>query len=450
MQKTKVLILGGGFAGSRILNQVQKKFKAKSDIEISLVSDDNFFLFTPMLPEVSSGMLHPSDVSTPIRTFCKNAKFYHAKMSHIDLEKRKVAITRIFDQKLILLHYDYLVLALGSTDNFFGNKNIEKYSFTIKTLEDAIAIRNHVISMLESADNEDDKDVQDELMNFVVVGGGFAGVEIAAEINDFILDAAKNFYKNIDREKIRVILVSARNGILPEVGENLGQYALKFLKKSGIQVITNRKAVNAGEDHVLLDNNTTIPCTTLVWAGGMVVDPVVSSLDCLHDSSGRIMVDEFLRVKDHPNVFAVGDCAYVTDKTTGKPYPTTAQIAIREAKIASHNLISIVKKSNKQMKPLEYKNKGVMATIGKRTGVSLINGIPLRGFSAWLIWRLFYWNNLPTREKKIRVAFDWMLDLLFRGDIMTVGVIKKKTLSKLEPSISINRQNYQSSSNVDA
>lgn len=445
MQKTKILILGGGFAGTRVLNQVQKKFKNDPNIEISLVSDDNFFLFTPMLPEVSSGMLHPSDISTPIRTFCKNAKFYHAKISHIDLEKRKVTITRIFDQKLILLHYDYLVLALGNTDNFFGNKNIEKYSFSIKTLEDAIAIRNHVISMLESADNEDDEVVQDELVNFVVIGGGFAGVEIAAEINDFILDAAKNFYKNIDKKMIRIILVSSRNGILPEVGDSLGKYALKFLKKSGIQVITNRKAVDAGEDYVLLDNNITIPCTTLVWAGGMVVDPVVSSLDCLHDSSGRIIVDEFLRVKDHPNVFALGDCAYITDKTTGKPYPTTAQIAIMEAKIVSHNLISIVKKSNKQIKSFEYKNKGVMATIGRRTGVSLVCGIPLRGFSAWILWRLFYWNNLPTREKKIRVAFDWMLDLLFRADIMTVGIIKKKTLSKLEPSISIERQNYQGS-----
>src|SRR5579883_1518761 len=175
--KTKILILGGGFAGSNILREMQKQ--QRDDVEITLVSQDNFFLFTPMLPEVSSGMLHASDITTPIRSFCKTANFCHARVLSIDLDSKEVKVVRIFDQKEMVIEYDYLVLAMGSKDNFFGNVNIEEFAFTVKTLEDAIAIRNHVVSVLECADQEHDKVLQEQLLRFVVVGGGFAGIEIA-------------------------------------------------------------------------------------------------------------------------------------------------------------------------------------------------------------------------------------------------------------------------------
>ncbi len=272
--KTKILILGGGFAGSNVLREIQNKFK-ESDTEITLISQDNFFLFTPMLPEISSGMLHASDITTPIRTFCKTANFCHAKILSIDVEHKSVSVIRIFDQKETVLEYDYLVLALGSKDNFFGNNNIEEFAFTIKTLEDAIAIRNHIISVLECADQERDQILQEQLLRFVVVGGGFAGVEIATEINHFLQNAAKSYYKNIDFKKIHVIIVSARDGILPEVGDELGKFALDYVRKSGIEVIANTKAVDAGEDHVLLSDNTIVPCATLIWAGGVTVDPLI-------------------------------------------------------------------------------------------------------------------------------------------------------------------------------
>lgn len=430
--KKKILILGGGFAGITALKQLQKSFDNNPDIEISLVSDDNFFLFTPMLPEVASGMLHPSDISTPIRNLSKTAQFYNAKITEIDLEKNNVQIKRIFDQKSIILEYDYLIMALGSVDNFFGNKNMEKYSFTIKTLEDALAIRNHVISMLESADYEDNPTLQDELVNFVVVGGGFAGVEIAAEINHFVKDAAKHYYKKIDPKKLRVILISARNGILPELGVQLGEYSLRFLKKSGVEVITNTRAIDAGEDFVLLSDNTIIPCTTLIWAGGVMVEPIIKSLKTKHGPSGKIIVDEYLKAIGFSNVFVLGDAAYLIDKSTGESYPPTAQIAIRQAKIVSANLVLEIKHGQKP-KPFTYANRGIMATIGKRTGVALLRDQKLHGLFAWVLWRTFYLSNLPTKEKKFRVAIEWFLDLFFRrGDILTVGRIKKKTISKLE------------------
>lgn len=433
-RKTKVLILGGGFAGSNVLQEMQKQFK-RDDVEITLVSQDNFFLFTPMLPEISSGMLHASDITTPIRTFCKTATFCHAKILSIDIENKCVSVIRIFDQKVSVLEYDYLVLALGSKDNFFGNANIEEFAFTIKTLEDALAIRNHVISVLECADQEKDTILQEQLLRFVIVGGGFAGVEIATEINHFLQDAVKHYYKNIDSKKIRTMIISARDGILPEVGEELGKFALDYVRKSGIEVITNTKAVDAGEDHVLLSDNTIVPCATLVWAGGVTVDPLIATLKCEHGQSGRLVVDKYMRMKDYPSIFALGDCANLVDVKNNIVYPTTAQIAIRQAKLVSENLAMELEGKGNSMKPFDYQNKGVMATIGKRTGVALINGRKFYGFSAWLLWRSFYWAHLPTREKKIKVAFDWLLGSIFRADIMTVGFIKKKTLSRLETPI---------------
>lgn len=446
-RRPRVLILGGGFAGSNALREVQKRLGESA--EITLVSQDNFFLFTPMLPEISSGMLHPSDISTPIRTFCKTANFCHARVLSIDLDEKSVTVVRIFDQKESTLKYDYLILAMGSKDNFFGNVNIEEFAFTIKTLEDAIAIRNHIISVLECADQEKDQILQEQLLRFVIVGGGFAGVEIATEINHFLHDAVKNFYKNVEASKIRVIIVSARNGILPEVGDDLGKYALDYVQKSGIEVLTNTKAIDAGEDHVLLSDNTVIPCATLIWAGGVIVEPIISSLKCEHGTSGRVVVDQYLRLKDHQDIFALGDCAHLVDRHNNMVYPTTAQIAIRQAKIVSHNLAADINGQKNTMMMFDYKNKGVMATIGKRVGVALINGRKVFGFQAWFLWRFFYWVNLPTAEKKVKVAFDWLLHSIFRADIMTVGFIKKKTLTRLEtPIYSILERTQDESENL--
>ena len=429
--KKNILILGAGFGGSTLLKKLQKNFK-EDEIEIKIVSDDNYFLFTPMLPEVTSGMLHPSDISIPIRTLCTFADFFHAKVTSVDLEKQKVKIQQVFDQKFITLEYDYLVIAMGSTDNFFGNQNIEKYFLTIKTLEDALSIRNHVINALEGADVESDAVLQDKLSNFVIVGGGFAGVEVAAEINHFVKDAAKHFYKKIQPENMKVFLISARNSVLPELGDELGAYSLQYLKKSGIEVVTNTKAIDAGEDFVLLGDNTIIPCATMIWAGGVIVEPIIKSLKAEHGPSGRIIVNDSLQVQGFSNVFAIGDAAHLIDKSTGDAYPPTAQIAIKQAKHVA-SCLKLIIKQNKNVTLFTYANRGVMATIGKRTGVALLRDQKLHGIVAWFLWRLFYLTNLPTQEKKIRVGFEWFLDLFFqRSEILTVGKIKNKIFLDLD------------------
>jgi len=418
----RILILGGGYGGVGVLKQLQEAFQSDPEVSISLVSQDNFFLHTPLLPEMATGMLASRHIATPIRAFCKRARYYQAKVEQIDLNNNIVTITRTLDNQKRDLEYDYLVTALGGKTNFFGNKNIEKYALTIKTLGDAITLRNHIISILESADQEEDPGLLSKLMTFVVVGGGFSGVETVGEINDFVRESAEKFYRNIDVEKIRIILVSAGEKILPEIGD-LGEYAVKSLTNNGVEIIKNTKLVDAEAEHVVLDNGMKIPCGTLVWAGGVTVDPVISNLDTEHSPRGNVVVDKFLKLKNHPNVFALGDCASITDERTGKPYPPTAQHAVREAKIVSKNIISSVRDENSQ-KAFVYQSKGSMAKIGKRNGVALLMGNKIHGFAAWFLWRQYYLSTLPTTEKKFRVAIDWFADLFFPRDITILSGVK--------------------------
>ena len=410
-----------------MLKHLQKTFQSYPEVSISLVSQDNFFLHTPLLPEMATGMLASRHIATPIRAFCKRARYYQAKVKQIDLNNNKVTITRALDSQKRELEYDFLVIALGGKTNFFGNKNVEKYALTIKTLGDAIVLRNHVISMLESADQEEDPDVLSKLMTFVVVGGGFSGVETIGEINDFVRESAEKFYRNIDVEKIRIILVAAGEKILPEIGD-LGEYAMESLTNNGVEIIKNTKLVDAEAEHLVLDNGMKIPYGTLIWAGGVTVDPVISKLKTEHSPRGNVVVDKFLKLKNHPNVFALGDCASITDERTGKPYPPTAQHAVREAKIVSENIISSVRAEiffllNSQ-KAFVYDSKGSMAKIGKRNGVALVMGNKIHGFAAWFLWRQYYLSTLPTTEKKFRVAIDWFADLFFPRDITILRGVK--------------------------
>ena len=418
----RILILGGGYAGVNVLKHLQKTFESDTEVSISLVSQDNFFLHTPLLPEMATGMLASRHIATPIRAFCKRARYYQAKVDSIDLNNNKVTISRALDSQKRELEFDYLVIALGGKTNFFGNKNVEKHALTIKTLGDAIVMRNHIISILESADQEEDPNVLSKLMTFVVVGGGFSGVETVGEINDFVKESVDKFYRNIDPEKIKIILVSAGEKILPEIGD-LGDYAMESLTKNGVEIIKNTKLVDAEPEQISLDNGMKIPYSTLVWAGGVTVDPVVSKLDTEHSSRGNILVDKFLRIKNHPQVFALGDCASITDERTGKPYPPTAQHAVREARIASENIISSIK-GNDSQKPFVYQSKGSMAKIGKRNGVALVMGRRIHGFTAWFLWRQYYLSTLPSAEKKFRVAIDWFADLFFPRDITILSGVK--------------------------
>ena len=440
IQGKRILILGGGFAGIEVLRRLQNAFEDDVEIDITLVSRDNFFLFTPMLPEVSSGMIETRHIVTPIRAFCKRARFYEANVESIDLENKQVIITKAIGNPMDPVHlnrhvlnYDYLVIGLGGETNFFGMKDLERNAFTLKTLEDAVILRNHVISMLEQADlehenNDEDDHLRKSLVTFVVVGGGFGGVEVVGELNSLIRDSIEAFYHNIDIKKdVRVILVNASERILPEVSEGLSEFALQKLRESGVEVILNKRLSSYTNGQAELNDGTLIPTFTLIWAGGVTPSKLIKDLTCEHDKRGRIIVNNYLQVHKYDRVFALGDCASITDPHTKNPYPPTAQHAIREGKVAAKNLISIIKNRREKgeeveekrssMKRFDYKTKGTMAEIGKRTGVGDILGLKVHGFVAWWIWRTYYLANLPTIEKKIRVMIDWTIDLFFKRDV---------------------------------
>lgn len=437
--KNKILILGGGFGGIEVLKKIQQKLPGGIH-DISIVSKDNFFLFTPMLPEVSSGMIETRHIVTPIRAFCKKAKFYEAIVKDIDFEKKQVVVSNVILDKNMdadwhenRLSYDYLIISMGGETNFFGMEDVKKYSYTMKNLGDAIVLRNHVIDMLEQASIEQDDKLRTSLMTFVVVGGGFAGVETVGELNGLIREAVRDFYDEIDVKNIRVILADGSDRILHEVSDDLSQFATKKLKNSGIEIILKNQVSSATKSSMKLHDGTIIQTHTIVWTGGVVPERLVKNLKCEHDDHGRILVDGNLKLKNLDGVYAIGDCASLIDPHTSKPYPPTAQNATEQAKVVVNNLISSIKGRNQSI--FDYKSRGLMAQIGKRNAVGILFGLKVHGLIAWMIWRYYYLSHLPTFEKKLRVIIDWSIDLFFKPDITRLKIFSESQEIQTKDSI---------------
>ncbi len=426
-----IVILGGGFAGVEVLRNLQKKFHNDGRVEITLVSKGNFLLFTPMLPEVASGMIETRHIVTPLRSFCKKAKLCEANVESIDLENKLVTMTHAIGRQSQpsewrehTLKYDYLVIALGSENNFFGMSEIEENAFTMKTIEDAIALRNHMINILEQANLEhDNHDLRKSLLTFVVVGGGFSGIETVGAINDFVRESIQEYYPDIYMSDVRVVLVSATDKILEQIDEGLGEFALEKLKENGVNFVMNTQVKGATKNKAILHDDTVIPCHTLIWTAGVTPNKLIANLQCEHDKAHRIIANNYLEVSGYEDVvYALGDCASITDPNTGKPYPPTAQHAIRQGKVVAKNIFSSIKGKAKQKRKFDYKTKGMMAEIGKRTGVAILFGrIKLHGILAWWLWRSYYLANLPTAKKKLKVMGDWTSDILFKPDVSQVS-----------------------------
>ena len=438
IQQTRILILGGGFAGIQVLMQLQSVFQNNIGVDLTLVSRDNFFLFTPMLPEVSSGMIETRNIVTPVRAFCNRARFYEADIDAIDLQNKEIVISHALGRqsnpigrRSHILKFDFLVIALGNETNFFDNEDVTKNSFTIKTIGDAIVLRNHIINMLEQADIEhEDADLRKNLMTFVVAGGGFSGVETVGELNDFIRESIRRFYHNINETDARIVLINSGQRILPEVTEDLSEFALQKIRKSGVEVLLNTRLQAADSNNVKLSDGSTISCNTLVWAAGIKPDVLIRNLPCDHDKGGRLVTNKYLEVQGHEFVYSLGDCACIVDPNTGKPYPPTAQHALKQGRIAAHNIVYSVRKEpalkadrdNKGKKVFDYKTRGVMALIGRRNGVGILFGVRVHGFIGWCVWRFYYLSTLPTLQKKLRVMVDWFIDLFFKRDVTRLKI----------------------------
>ncbi|MEO9276834.1 MAG: NAD(P)/FAD-dependent oxidoreductase [Nitrososphaera sp.] len=432
----RILVLGGGFAGIECVRKLESYFSHDDSVQITLVSEDNFLLFTPMLPQVASGTIETRHIVIPIRTLLKKTKFYEAEVRNIDPYGKTVTLSGTSEKRGISLHYDYLVLALGSQTNFFGMDNLERLSYSMKSLNDAVVLRNRVIDMLEQADNETDPILKKSLLTFVIVGGGFAGIETAGELMDFLHDARK-FYPNIEKSDIRVVVLEALPSILPGFNEKLAKFALEKLQQRGIEVKVGTKLSSFSGEEVVIEDaqppkaSAYVPSTinaiqtmTLVWTAGVTpVDIVKKSV--FKTNRGGIVVNEFLQAVDFPEVFAIGDCCYLVDPLSNRPIPPTAQNAESEAKVAAKNLYSSIKNSKKTK--FVYSPRGQMAIIGKRSAIASIFGIHLHGFTAWWIWRTIYLLKIPKINKRIRILLDWTADVFFDRDIARLKVMRPKT-----------------------
>jgi NADH:ubiquinone reductase (H+-translocating) len=416
-RKKRIVILGGGFGGVYAAIHLEKLLAREGAVEICLVSHDNFFLFTPMLHEIAASDLEITNIVNPLRKLLRKVEVLVGDVNQIDLPNKRVLISHGYRKHSLQIDYDHLVIALGSITNFYGIPGLAELAFAMKSLPDAIQLRTQIIRHLEEANSECNSADRQSLLTFMVAGGGFAGVETVAALNDFVREAL-SFYPNLCEGMLRVLLVHSGPVILPELGEALGRYTQKVLGGRGVEIRLNTRVKSMTEDDVSLAHHIPIPCRTLVWTAGTVPSPLISSLPCAKER-GRIVVNQFLQVPDWPNVWAVGDCAFVPDiRKPGRSHPPTAQHAIREGKVVAQNIAAAFVGCPR--KSFSYQTIGLLASIGRRTGVARIFGFNFSGFFAWWMWRTIYLSKLPGLDKKVRVAFDWTLDLLFPKDVCAV------------------------------
>ena len=409
-RKTRILILGGGFAGVEVARVLENLLDTR-DAEIRLVSRDNFLLFTPMLHEVAASDLDITTIVNPIRKMVRHTEFIAATVNSMNLLEQTVTIAHGVDQHTHILGYDHLVLALGSVSYFRGIPGLAENAMTMKTLEDAITLRNRMIAHLEEADPDCSEITRDAMLTMVVAGGGFAGVETVSGIFDF-MESALQAYPNLSVSMLRVVLIHGGSHLLPELGPELGEFTRSKLVARGIEVLLNRKLIASTPNDVTLDDGMVVPTKFVVWTGGNTTPAQLADLRTSSDDA-RVLTTRTMLVEGHPNVWALGDCARVPDGD-GKYYPPTAQHALRQAKVLAENLVASL--NGQPAKMFTFKTIGQMAAIGRRDGVAQVLGHQFSGFTAWFLWRTVYLAKLPRWEKRIHVALGWFLDLLFSKD----------------------------------
>jgi NADH dehydrogenase len=411
--KTRIVILGGGFAGVAAAQYLDRTAAKGTDVEVTLVSRENFTLFTPMLHEVAAGDLEPVHISNPLRKLLRRVNILIGDIKTIDLAARRVTISYGVRRLSVELPFDYLLLALGSETSYFGIPGVAEHAHGIKSLGDAVMLRAEVIAMLELASVEPDPDRRKRMLTFVVAGGGFAGVETVGAINDLARESLAH-YGRIDPREVRVVMIHGGPVILPELGEALGLYAQEKLRERQVEIKLRTKVIAYKDGAVQCDDGEKVATETLVWAAGVTPSPILKEIPW-ELQKGRVVVDPTLEVPRFANVWAVGDCAAIIDPISKTPYPPTAQHALREGRRVGKNIYARLR--GKKTTPFVYKAPGQLASIGRRTGVARIFGLKFSGVVGWALWRSIYVMKLPRLEKKLRVMLQWALDVVFERDL---------------------------------
>lgn len=412
----RVVILGGGFGGVACAQRLERLFARDPGVEITLASESNYLLFTPMLAEVAASALQAQHISAPVRAACPRTRFRRAEIESVDTDAQVVRLRPAGVGPGEELRYDHLVLALGSVPTYRGLPGMEEHSFALKTLHDATRLRNHVLEMLERADAEADPEERRRMLTFVVVGGGFAGTEMVAELLDLV-HIVLRFYPHIPEDELRFVLVHSRDRILPELGPELADYALGKLRARGIEFVLDTRVAGATPDELLLGGARTIPTRTIVWTAGNQPNPILTGISCERNEAGAVVCSSTLQVAGPANVWAVGDCAQIPDPDRPSEfYPPTAQHALREGKAAAENVAAAIR--GRPPKPFRFRTLGLLVALGHRTAAAEIRGRQFSGLFAWLLWRGIYWGKLPGLDRKVRVFLDWMIELAFPRDIV--------------------------------
>lgn len=419
---TQIVILGGGFAGATTAQQLEQVFGADPSVALTLVSDTNAVLFTPMLAEVAGSSLEPTHITHPLRTMVRRTEIVRGQVERIDVARRRVILAADRGLPVRELPFDHIVLALGAVSNYLGLTNVQSLAFDFKSLIDAIRIRNHVIDMLERADREPDLQRRRALLTFVIAGGGFSGAELAGALNDFVRGSLA-YYRHIPRDEVRVILVHSRDRILPELSEPLAAYALERMRARGVTFQLNTRVADARPGMVVLKPAETIETATLIWTAGTTPNPVIQGLPVERNRRGAVVVEATMAVPGLPGVWALGDCAEVPNTQNNQPSPPTAQFALRQAKLLARNIHASVK--GQPLKPFAFEALGVLAVIGHHTACAELTvpfsggrSVRFSGLFAWLLWRGVYLSKLPGLERQVRVLSDWIIELFFPRDIV--------------------------------
>jgi NADH dehydrogenase len=421
--KARIVVLGGGFGGVATVRHLERL--APRDVEITLVSRENFFVLTPLLFEACSGRIELRHCAQPIRSVLRRSRFIEATVESVDVDRRRVHGVDAEGGQYVL-PYDHLVVALGGSTNerlIPGSSN----AFTFKTMADALVLRNHLLERLELADATSDTARRRSGLTVIIIGGGLVGVELLGELTAFADDVLR-FYPRIHRDELRFTLFEAGPRILPEIDAGLATVAARVLAQRGadLRVSTPVRSIEPGRVRV---GDETIEAGTIVLAAGIVPSAVASAIPVAHDQRGRIAVDATMRSESHPQVWALGDCAAIP-APDGRPYPALAQHAIREARCLARNVAAVI--GQRAPSPFVFEALGTMASLGHTRAVARVMGVRLTGFVAWWFRRTYYLFQMPRWERRLRIVLDWTVALCFRPDITKVELDDERGLRARE------------------
>jgi len=416
----RVVILGGGFAGA-FCAQALERVGGGRDVDVSLVDRNNYFVFTPLLVEAGTGALEPRHAVVPLRDFLTTTTLRTGEILAVDLVGRSVRYRVIGSRREVELPWDHLVVALGSVTRLPAVPGLAEHGLEVKSMRDAVALRDRAIQLLEQADATPDAAARRALLNFVVVGANFSGVEVAGELHAFLHEAVR-YYRDVDADDLRVTLVEIAPRILPAIDADLAAYAAAKLRSRGLSLLLETSVAAVAADHVVLSSGERLDTHSVVWCAGIAPNPLARALGLPCDERGWILTESDLRVRGMSNVWAIGDCA-VNPDPRGGAYPETAQHAVRQAAHLARNIARALQ--GRPTLPCVIHSPGSLLAIGRRRAVAKVLGVKLAGFPAWFLWRSVYLLKMPGWGRRLRVALDWAVDLFFRRQIVQLGIHRR-------------------------